>query len=784
MIEIENRGGADAYNSWTFLTFTLTLEFHNRECTLKLSPATKDYRARRRCIRRAGVVILLAAAALAQLASGSALAQERRESGRQAGRAAARPDGLPVEPFFDDFNEWLESDLVAHMKQRATTSPDLVPRLELQIDLRVVARWLLAESAKAPAGSELQCCTYLRAIHVLGAAAHVAAHTQRAGKPTPPQADAMAKLHDLTFRLPDSASVKQADDLCKNIAALLVTASGPLPAGLKELPLMRPPAPQAERTVRDGSPTLAELSERVKNMGVSPGLRQQLIELSQAAERAEKAAKGPAPRDPRLPPGAKAPDPSPAQPADAAALVEMLERAVALADALQKGLAVGDQARAKMESQLAEGLVLFTDPRLRASGVKRVSALDQYRRTVERIRRLNLTPAMQKRLAPAFVYAQENADQGPKVIEALETYLDLCARHDARPNANTAAQNGKAGEREAKLLEELARQFTAHRTEFIETAAGLGGASGADTPGGPEALGQLLARMRTTLHLETTVEKAPRALQLLNTYRPKPFGGLEKRVTVSLVALTDPKPSLAKDDAEKFLPELVALAGYAGELAGPAGDAPAEGGATAAGIPADVVKAYTRGKLNAFETKCRELISDQVNQLASGNALEPAKIARLDAARALGAALREAADLEGALRRADVLTRWADWSLDAATLRAVLTPYREALASSYEAFASDTAAPATSATVRARYAPVIDLLKDAARRADACAALPGGVAGELSKLMTPLNNAPFADERYASLGLTLWGRYEQATDAKNATAAADAVAARLKSSRQ
>ena len=116
----------------------------------------------------------------------------------------------------------------------------------------------------------------------------------------------------------------------------------------------------------------------------------------------------------------------------------------------------------------------------------------------------------------------------------------------------------------------------------------------------------------------TTVEKVPRALQLLNTYRPKPFGGLDKRVTVSMVAMTDPKPSLAKDEAAKFLPELVALAGYAGELAGPAGDAPAEGGATAAGIPAYVIKAYTRGKLTALEAKCRDLISDQVNQLAAG----------------------------------------------------------------------------------------------------------------------------------------------------------------------
>jgi hypothetical protein len=75
---------------------------------------------------------------------------------------------------------------------------------------------------------------------------------------------------------------------------------------------------------------------------------------------------------------------------------------------------------------------------------------------------------------------------------------------------------------------------------------------------------------------------------------------------------------------------------------------------------------------------------------------------------------------------------------------------------------------------------VIDLVKDAGSRADACAALPVGVAGELSKLVTPLNGAPFADERFASLGLTLWGRYEQATDARNAAAAADAVAGRLR----
>jgi hypothetical protein len=50
----------------------------------------------------------------------------------------------------------------------------------------------------------------------------------------------------------------------------------------------------------------------------------------------------------------------------------------------------------------------------------------------------------------------------------------------------------------------------------------------------------------------------------------------------------------------------------------------------------------------------------------------------------------------------------------------------------------------------------------------------------LSKLATPLGGAPFAAERYASVGLTLWGRYELASDVKNASAAAEVVAGRLR----
>jgi hypothetical protein len=160
--------------------------------------------------------------------------------------------------------------------------------------------------------------------------------------------------------------------------------------------------------------------------------------------------------------------------------------------------------------------------------------------------------------------------------------------------------------------------------------------------------------------------------------------------------------------------------------------------------------------------------------------LESAKAARLDVARSLIAALREAADLEGAVRRSDVLARWADWAIDAGSLQAVLGPYREAVASSFAAFADDAVPPVPWTAIRARYAPVIDLLTDAGSRADACALLPVGVAGELGKLVTPLGGVPFARERFASFGLTLWGRYAQAGDDKGALAAAHVVSTRLR----
>ena len=58
--------------------------------------------------------------------------------------------------------------------------------------------------------------------------------------------------------------------------------------------------------------------------------------------------------------------------------------------------------------------------------------------------------------------------------------------------------------------------------------------------------------------------------------------------------------------------------------------------------------------------------------------------------------------------------------------------------------------------------------------------LPTGLFGEYAKLLTPMDNEPFAAERAVSLSVSIWQRSAEGTDAKTAEAAFDAMLARLR----
>jgi hypothetical protein len=308
--------------------------------------------------RAAGILLALSIVPVAPLS-----AQRRQSHGGGGGG-----DEFPAKTALDAQQARLETDLAAMLEQRAQDSS---PTLEFQIDMDILARWLTQQASAAPPRSPMQACAYLRAAEMQNCSAMLA--PRLSGAPiTAIQADGLAKLHKMTFKLTDVKDVAKLDDFCKSAAIALIAASGPLPPGMRELPLMRPkptadhpaplpPAPAAQPK------TLAQLVDAANHATVSPALHAQLAALANAATAAAN---------------------DPTQGEEAGTLSAMLEEVMDLVTGLQTNVGVDADQRAKMEQQLTDGVALFADPRMRAAGRRRIESLDQYRRNLAHSRSL------------------------------------------------------------------------------------------------------------------------------------------------------------------------------------------------------------------------------------------------------------------------------------------------------------------------------------------------------------------------------------------------------------
>ena len=151
----------------------------------------------------------------------------------------------------------------------------------------------------------------------------------------------------------------------------------------------------AETSVPESGRSIADLSADITRMGTSLALRRQLLAVANAAASA----------------GADA-----AKQAEAAVLYQTLVAGVELAKGLANSTAFGPEVKAEIETQLAEGLALTTDPRMRTAGRERVQQLNEYRQVMNRIARSKLPPELRRALGPAFAYAQTHALRGTLLL--------------------------------------------------------------------------------------------------------------------------------------------------------------------------------------------------------------------------------------------------------------------------------------------------------------------------------------------------------------------------------
>lgn len=647
-------------------------------------------------------------------------------------KAATVPTTNPVKLLLADELTQLDRDIASRMLRRADYPPARRGRLELEIDLRILQRSLVAAAADAKFESNEQAIAWIRARQFRDAVrAFEEAKSQDSASPTPSQQEAIGQLHKLSFAPAAGAS----DDFCKSAALAVANAVNPTPVPPAALPLMRPkPLANADATTKDHAPSVGELTDEVHRLAAISGtLRQQLLNLATLAG-AEK---------------------------DDRTLATLLGQAVTLARGLQSNTAVGAEARLAIETQLAEGIVLFTDPRTRDAGKARIENLGQYRQTLSRIGKLNLSREQTDQLAPAFTWAQSNPDAGGRVLAAIEQYFDACAKWDALP-ANVVALPAPV----RRAYDDLRAQFTRLRGTFLQEASRIG------TPlGSAISLDAQAEDARRLLAVADDLLSTPASLDTLNALKLRPAGALEKRVALAAASAAAPTFAATRTDAQKLLDAVHNLATLTRDLAArPLTD-----------IPSPVVKDWAGGRLDSFDHRWHTLAADLATSLAAGATdLDAPKFARLQTALKLIDSLRTAAQLEAALAKVASLSRWADWSLNPAALHAVLAPYREATGGAVFGFASDTAEPIERwQHLSSRYQPLISLILRDAAYAEQCQSLPIGLVADTARLATPFEDAPFATERFASYAVTVWAQFDKAGSDDQADRLSTTLARRL-----
>ncbi len=648
---------------------------------------------------------------------------------------------------FRDYTEWLEPQITQRAVLRADLKGPARTRLDLELDLRLLATW----AASAQGDDDVLSAGYLRMRQILEAMYMLDEHftDQRVASLTPDQSAALARLHDLTYKLPEPNSIANLDTTSKTIGLSLLQATSPASAIANAVAAMRPstvpPAPNfapADETKAPPPPPEVDPERALPTLNVTPALRQQMLQTQQVLRDTEATRTAPA---------------------EAQALRRMLHDAIDLASGFSANAAISGEQRMELEQQLTEALALYVDPRTRSIARSRIDGLSQYRSLVRLLGELRLSPQNYQALAPAFNYAQQNPDKAAPVIAAVRAFVDMAGKYEAMPRDITAS--GQLTRLPA-MYQEARKTFEQHRSMVLGAVSGLDGAGLLDAT--PETLTAAVDDMRLSFELVGMMGRLTGAADTLNSFKPKPPGGLEKFIAKEAAVAASPTQGPLRAEAIHALEDLIALADSARQL--PQVDF--------AALPADSLADAGIARVAELDAKWRLNVTQLASAAASGAPLDREALERNQALPKLVASLKTAADLQHTMDSAPLLDRWTDWVGDRGTLDLALTPYMSSLNGAVTSFLNDSSA-AINELPKVEYAsyPLRTLLVRDLQAGSQLANLPGGLPAVCGKLATPFSQ--FATERYTTLGIVVWARARAGGDIAAAETALKLVSRRI-----
>lgn len=685
----------------------------------------------------------LAAAALAALSTAAApttpTTQTRTPTTQRTSTAAPAAEFPSLREPITALESPLERELAARIIKRQQIRPGTAEMvvLDLGIDVRIVHRWFLAQILAAKSDSESQVIALLRSTEMADAIRLLEQDQKPGWVPTQSQLTAMGRLHKLTFDLGEPKDAAAIDDVARKVGTELTTISNPTPIDPHGLPLMRPSRlkldEEGKPATKEAVRSVSELESEATRLAISIPLRQQLLAMAKAAAAGDEK--------------------------ESAALRRALADGVDLAKGLSHSTAFTSDAKEQIETQLAEGLALSSDPRTRGAGVQRIDALNEYRLVMNRIAHSTLPADVRSALAPAFAYAQTHAAEGTRLLNQIEDFTKAVGKLDALPKR----ENPVAALRPA--TNDVAKQLGAARQAFVTAANDLSNPSG----GGLAGLDTQLADLRDPTDLYATLMTMQQTYEVLNAYKPRPYGMIEQRAQRAASAAASTARTTLHAEGVKFLMDLNRLARLSEAVTT----------RSLADVPPEVLDKYAGVSTSEFSAKVKLLMADLVNSAAAGQEPDRKKIDRLNAVDQLVEALHTAAEFEQNLDALPSLQKWADWTITTEQLRALVAPYQQLVSGAFSGFVSDTP-DALEKFLRQRkeYAPVMTFVSRDAHYADACAALPEGLQATLARLMTPMHDQAFETERYVSFAVSAWAMLNDG-DPDGAQAAVDAAAKRL-----